>query len=343
MRQAKVIDVATQAIADGVARLADGEAAVRRITAGMTDRDTAGDGGGQLEVDELAGDDIARDDIAGEDIARKDIALEDNIAREDIVDEDVLVEAVHEMRVATRRLRSDLRTFREALEETWARELRTELTWLAEPLGRARDADVLAQRLAARVQELGASERAEATQLTAALRAQQASARTRLLRELDCERHRTLRNRLESAARMPAPGPAGARSASKELPRVLSRAWHRLEQRVDALGKRPSNSELHTVRIAAKRCRYAAEACAPWLGKPARRLARAAKRLQETLGELNDAIVACSWLEDWARSAPSAQAAELARELVAMEHAAARRARKRWLKAWEQVASAAPG
>jgi CHAD domain-containing protein len=288
MGQAKVLDVATRAIADGVARLTDSEAKVR---------------------------------TGGQDI----------------------VEAVHQMRVATRRLRSDLRTFGGALEQAWAQDLRAELAWLAAPLGASRDADVLAQRLIARLEKLEALETSAAAQLVATLEAQQRSARTTLLAELDGERHHALREHLEWAAGVPRPGPSADRPASKELPQLVRRSCRRLERRVDSLGGHPSDAQLHAVRIAAKRCRYAAEACSPWLGKPTRRLARMAKRLQEVLGELNDAVVARAWLEQWALQTPSTQGEELAHTLAKLERAAARRARKRWPKAWERVASAAPG
>lgn len=55
--------------------------------------------------------------------------------------------AVHQMRVACRRLRSDLRTFKPLIRKTWSRPLRTELRWLAGVLGAARDAEVLRERL----------------------------------------------------------------------------------------------------------------------------------------------------------------------------------------------------
>ena len=63
-------------------------------------------------------------------------------------------EDVHQARVATRRLRSDLRTFREFLPDDWADEIRVELGWLAEALGGARDADVLLERLQEEVESL---------------------------------------------------------------------------------------------------------------------------------------------------------------------------------------------
>ncbi|MFQ5427232.1 MAG: CHAD domain-containing protein, partial [Gaiellales bacterium] len=52
-------------------------------------------------------------------------------------------EELHQMRVATRRLRALLRSSRPILEETWAEGLRAELTWLGQSLGPTRDLDVL--------------------------------------------------------------------------------------------------------------------------------------------------------------------------------------------------------
>jgi CHAD domain-containing protein len=46
----------------------------------------------------------------------------------------------------------------------------------------------------------------------------------------------------------------------------------------------------------AKRTRYAAEAVVPVYGRDARRFATAVKRVQDVLGEMNDAAVAAHWL-----------------------------------------------
>jgi CHAD domain-containing protein len=100
---------------------------------------------------------------------------------------------------------------------------------------------------------------------------------------------------------------------------------------------------LHTVRILAKRCRYAAEASIPVLGKEARRLARATRDLQDTLGELNDAVVAERRLRDWAHGAEAALGAFAAGELAALERDAASYARGRWPRARKRAKAAAPG
>ena len=58
---------------------------------------------------------------------------------------------------------------------------------------------------------------------------------------------------------------------------------------------------MHRIRIVAKRCRYAAELAEPVIGKPARELAAAVTRIQDVLGEHQDAVIADAWL---AKAAP---------------------------------------
>ena len=55
---------------------------------------------------------------------------------------------------------------------------------------------------------------------------------------------------------------------------------------------RPSDEELHRVRIRGKRARYAAELAEPLAGKRARRFVQEAKRFQDVVGEHQDAVVA---------------------------------------------------
>src|SRR5205807_10378738 len=59
-------------------------------------------------------------------------------------------EDVHRARVATRRLRSQLRTFRTLLDTDWANALREDLRWLGSGLGSVRDRQVMAQRVRSR-------------------------------------------------------------------------------------------------------------------------------------------------------------------------------------------------
>ena len=60
---------------------------------------------------------------------------------------------------------------------------------------------------------------------------------------------------------------------------------------------KPSDTQLHRIRIASKQLRYAAEAAEPVIGKAARRTARRAKDLQTVLGDHHDAVTAEEWLQ----------------------------------------------
>ena len=91
----------------------------------------------------------------------------------------------------------------------------------------------------------------------------------------------------------------------------------------------PSDRELHGIRIAAKRVRYAAEAVEPVAGRPVRLLARRVEGVQTILGEQHDTVVACRALREL-----TGENAFFAGELAALEVLAGVKARARWRAAW---------
>jgi CHAD domain-containing protein len=108
---------------------------------------------------------------------------------------------------------------------------------------------------------------------------------------------------------------------------------------VNRLGDSPSDEELHEIRIRTKRVRYAADAVVPVVGRSARGLARAAAGLQEVLGDVNDAVVAARWLDEWAAQAGDGEASRAAQGLAGAERADAADRRVRWRSAWEKLAA----
>jgi CHAD domain-containing protein len=105
---------------------------------------------------------------------------------------------------------------------------------------------------------------------------------------------------------------------------------------VEALGKAPSDEALHQVRIGAKRARYAAEAVAPVVGRPATRFAELVAELQSTLGEYNDAVITRDWLRDAVAEMPAATAF-VAGALSERERGLARQARAEWPAVWKKL------
>jgi CHAD domain-containing protein len=206
-------------------------------------------------------------------------------------------EGVHQARVATRRLRCDLRTFAPLLDAEWASSLREEVRWLGEQLGVAREAEVLLGHLRERARALPPEiELAVAPLLDVAVEDREA-AQAHVLDVLRSSRYLGLVDRLVLAAMAPRIRPGAAAVKTRDLTRLARRPWTRLRRDYHALGPEPSDPALHALRIRAKRARYAVEAVADAVGGAApHALAARLTDLQDVLGAHQDAVVAQSWL-----------------------------------------------
>lgn len=252
--------------------------------------------------------------------------------------------AVHQMRVGCRRLRTDLRTFAPLLDTGWVARLRTELGWIAEVLGGARDAEVLRARLrrTAGLDPLAPLDDAAVARIDADLAARHEEALTALDAALRADRYLSLLDLLVEAAAAPRLVPAKAsRRALELLPRLVGKPWRQLAFGADGvtgagdLDPVAPDDEWHEVRIRAKRARYAAEAVAGLLGGPAAELARAVTAVQTLLGEHQDAVVAADTWLSIAQSDPDDHTlAVTAGRLVERERAAVRRVRADFPAAW---------
>jgi CHAD domain-containing protein len=247
-------------------------------------------------------------------------------------------EDVHQARVATRRLRSDLRTFQPLLDRDWTDSLRDELRWVGGELGKVRDAEVLRDRLRAAAGTLPDLDRRSASAVVAPLVAQVRSARRHLLVAMETDRYVEVIDHLVAAARAPALTAAAASPAHEVLPSLVRRPWRSLRSGALAARGGAPDEQLHDLRIRAKRCRYAAEAAAAATGKRAASFAKEVAALQEVLGELHDAVVAEQWLRARSEAPRIHETALFATgELVALQRDAAERAREGWPDVWKRV------
>jgi CHAD domain-containing protein len=246
-------------------------------------------------------------------------------------------EGVHQARVAARRLRSDLRTFRPLLDRDWTEALRIELEWLSGLLGSVRDADVLRERLQGRIDGMSDPEPVAGKVLLDALDADRADARRRLLDGLRSQRYEELLERLVSTAHEPRPAAGDDRRPATSLGSLMERPWSSLARRARRLGPDASDGALHAVRIRAKRVRYGAEALAPVFGKRASRFAAAAEDLQEVLGDHQDSVVATAWLAEQSAQTDDPAAAFTAGRVAQLEASERRRTRYAWPKAWKRL------
>jgi CHAD domain-containing protein len=243
-------------------------------------------------------------------------------------------EDVHQARVGTRRLRSNLRTFRPLVVEEWADGLRDEVGWLADELGAVRDREVLLERLKDHAKRLPVADRRPAEALTRQLESSIVDARGALLQSLRSQRYIDLLDRLVAAASLPQLTEAASLAAAQVLPGLARKPWRDLSRAVAALGDEPEDAALHACRILAKRARYAAEAVAPAAGPDAGRFAKAVAQLQTVLGEHQDSATAREWLR---AHAGSGRRAFVAGEMAALELELAERSRAGWKGAWRRL------
>ncbi len=222
-------------------------------------------------------------------------------------------EELHKLRVAVRRLRALFRALRSSIEDTRAESLRAELGTLGRALGPARDGDVFKAYLEAETATLDEPggdvllrrvEKQRLESYAAARAALDDPAFLRLLEELD------------------------AFCATAEIPELDGVVAVEAKKLRKAMRDVSSDEALHAARIKAKRVRYAAEA------KGETRVVRRAKRLQDVVGEHQDAVVA----EQRLRELADPETALLVGRLIERQAQRRRRAREATPDAWKKLA-----
>lgn len=251
--------------------------------------------------------------------------------------------AVHQMRVGCRRLRSDLRTFGPLVRSDWVKPLRAELKWLADALGAARDAEVLRNRLrrTANADPLCPLDEAAVARIDAQLARRHEAAMDALDAALHSERYVALVEALVAATREPQLTPLAGSRAVEILPRLVARPWRKLvygSRGVDGaadLDERGPDAQWHGVRINGKQARYAVDAVAGVVGGRAAKLATALARVQDLLGEHQDAAVAArTWLAIAEAEPADHRLAVTAGRLCERERTTIRTVRADFRRAW---------
>jgi CHAD domain-containing protein len=245
-------------------------------------------------------------------------------------------EPVHQLRVATRRLRAALRLFGPELPRTFVEAAERELAWLGGSVGALRDADVLATRIEAEAARLDPVTRHALGPLALALHERRRHAHAALVAALDSARCRRLLDRLAAFADSAPP------RSQRRLGDVVARLVRPLQRAVLRAGRRAGPRTpapaLHRLRVRTKRLRYALEILIGLGGEPVRKLLRRLVRLQDVLGESQDAVTQVAWLRAHAETATLPPATLVA--MGVLVHALLRRerkARRRLREVWARL------
>ena len=272
--------------------------------------------------------------------------FEEMIVQEPMAWEGLDPEGVHKMRVATRRLRSALRAFKKVLPAS-IRSFNGEFKWLAAVLGGVRDLDVAIGNLPHFLSEIPPEDAAHLDAFERELADRWLEERRRLLDCLTSRRYGRLKadfarslERGPSARDMEALGSITVGDAARLL---IGKRYRGVVRRGRQITSESSDESLHALRIQCKRLRYLLEFFRPAYGGQLRAETRRLKKLQDVLGEFQDACVASEFLRRYAEGLPMrdsnrSQLIALGQLIGTQDRRAARR-RADFAHAWERFDS----
>ena len=226
--------------------------------------------------------------------------------REELLSSDVRVrraepDSIHQMRVAARRMRAALREFRDLFDRAQGEHLISELRWLGQELGAARDTEVLRDLLLDQLADVPVTSvlGPVRARIVGSFATRQAEAERHVADVLGSGRYIELLDGLEAFLDSPPLTGEAVQRAADALPRSVRHARRRIERRMRTARRSSAEARdaaLHDVRKAAKRARYAAEVTSLATGKRAGKAAKALKKVQSVLGDQHDSVIAAAEL-----------------------------------------------
>jgi CHAD domain-containing protein len=219
------------------------------------------------------------------------------------------IEALHDMRVATRRLRAAFEVFSEAFEPQSMKPYLKGLRATGRALGSVRDLDVFMEKAQRYIDKLPEGERGGLEPLLGEWRGQREEARTRMLEHLNSWEYASFKQKFNLFLHTPGMGACPQTPDQPAPERVCELAPILIYSRIAAarayapwLADAPVE-RLHMLRIEFKKLRYTVEYFSEVLGKRSVEVINALKQIQDHLGDLNDAQVATQiiggFIEGW--------------------------------------------
>ncbi len=213
------------------------------------------------------------------------------------------IEAVHKMRVATRRMRAALKMFAPYYKAKVVRKLEDDLRDTAKALGSVRDLDVALEHVDDYGSKLSEDARAGLEPLENDWRKQRDKARKKLVAHLDSNDYKRFVARFKDFVETP--GKGVLKTDDDEVQPILVRhlapaaIWDAFAEvrAYDRVVADAPVDTLHQLRIHSKRLRYTLEFFAEDLGPNAEAMVEAVTTMQDHLGELHDAHVSIATLE----------------------------------------------
>jgi CHAD domain-containing protein len=233
--------------------------------------------------------------------ARKSIAFgADALLRNQAAAESGEAQPLHQLRVATRRLRASIELFSNVIYAAQLKIFRRDIPWIAHQAGACRECDVTAALLTARAEKIGIDLQNAIAPMIAALDQRRKAEHALLYELLASKRYRGLLARLSRPAIKKIGADRRLGIAAAQLLRPATRGASRLGEK---LGPDAPAPVFHKLRVRIKRLRYELELMAPLGAKRHKKTLARLESLQELLGLYHDTTVATAWLLSYAETA----------------------------------------
>jgi CHAD domain-containing protein len=241
-------------------------------------------------------------------------------------------EAVHQIRVAARRMRTMLLAVRKHVPADWVEPLISGLKWLSEVFGGARDLDVQMRYFRREAKELKARDRRPLERFLRHLQTERDMIQRTLIDEIKSARYLGFVCKLLQSAEAPA-----VVNSDRTLTDIAAGQFRKLRKTVRRLKHSLSDNALHRVRIKTKRARYAAELTRVCGGKAITRFIKSAEKFQDMLGAHQDAVLAERYVRDFLKHQSGKQAAFTAGLLVARAERQRQIVREEFRAKWKRL------
>ncbi len=266
------------------------------------------------------------------------------------VERDIDTEFVHQARVATRRMRSALRLFRDALPEATAAYLQAELKWLGGLFGAVRDLDVFCLNLSRFKQQIRRFPAKKRQAFENWIERRRHGPLKALCRALESPRYRTFERRLVQFLEKPLPtrprAPLAMKTVREVAPVLITEKFDAVIERGHTVLADPKLRQYHRLRIQMKRLRYLSEFMAPAYDGALDGFIARTVEIQDCLGELQDTVFTREFVDslrdDWKGKLVDPDLLFILGEIYQLQAEIARERREAFGKMWEQFSRDVP-
>ncbi len=260
---------------------------------------------------------------------------------------DIDTEFVHQARVSTRRMRSALRYFRDAIPERTAAYLEGELKWLGGRFGAVRDLDVFLLNLSRFKQQIARLPAKKRQAFEDWIERHRREPLKALWEALESPRYRTLESRLIQFLERPLPlrprQPLAGKTVHEVAPGLITEKFDAVIRQGQAVLEKPKLKEFHRLRIQMKRLRYACEFMAPAYDGALDPFIERTVEIQDCLGELQDTVFTRKFVDslcsDWEGKLVDPDLLFILGEIYQLQAGIARERQETFGKIWERFSS----